>query len=229
MNTTREKKHILAINGSPRKNGNTATLLQNILKGAAAEGADTELVHLYDLNFKGCTSCFACKLVGGPSEGQCAMRDDLTPVLRTIETKATALALGTPIYFAAMTGEARSFVERILFPPLVYSNPPHSRFPRKIRTGLVYTMNATEEMVGQRGYASTFRATEASFRMMLGAAESLLCYDTLQFQDHSKVVMEYFDPAKKIERRKTVFPEDCRIAFELGRRLAADAPSATPG
>ena len=52
---------VIAVNGSPRKTWNTATLLQKALDGAKSVDADTELVHLYDLNFKGCTSCFACK------------------------------------------------------------------------------------------------------------------------------------------------------------------------
>jgi Multimeric flavodoxin WrbA len=52
---------IIAFNGSPRKKWNTATLLQKALDGAASKGAETELIHLYDLNYKGCISCFACK------------------------------------------------------------------------------------------------------------------------------------------------------------------------
>ena len=52
---------LLAINGSPRKKWNTAMLLEHALNGAASKGATTELIHLYDLDFKGCTSCFACK------------------------------------------------------------------------------------------------------------------------------------------------------------------------
>jgi multimeric flavodoxin WrbA len=75
---------VLAINGSPRKKWNTATLLQNTLDGAASAGAETELVHLYDLTFTGCTSCFACKLAGGKSYGKCAVQDGLTPVLEEI-------------------------------------------------------------------------------------------------------------------------------------------------
>ena len=57
----------LFINGSPRKNGNTAKLLKRAMEGAAEAGAETELINLYDrsLNFKGCMSCFACKLKGG--------------------------------------------------------------------------------------------------------------------------------------------------------------------
>ena len=52
---------VIAINGSPRKNGNTVTLLQKALEGAKSMGADTEIVHLYDLNFKGCTSALPVK------------------------------------------------------------------------------------------------------------------------------------------------------------------------
>ncbi len=55
---------VMAINGSPGKTWNTATLLQKALKGAASQGSDPELVHLYDLAFTGCTSCFACKIRG---------------------------------------------------------------------------------------------------------------------------------------------------------------------
>jgi multimeric flavodoxin WrbA len=118
---------VLAINGSPRKKWNTATLLQNALEGAASRGAETELVHLYDHSYTGCTSCFACKLKGGKSYGKCAVQDELTPVLEKIPD-VNALILGFPIYFGTVTGMMRSFMERLLFPYLVYTNPPTSLF-----------------------------------------------------------------------------------------------------
>ncbi len=52
---------VMAFNGSPRKTWNTATLLGQALEGAASQGAETELIHLYDLSYQGCVSCFACK------------------------------------------------------------------------------------------------------------------------------------------------------------------------
>jgi multimeric flavodoxin WrbA len=67
---------VIAINGSPRKNKNTATLLNKALEGAASQGSETELIHLYDLNFKGCISCFSCKLKSGKNYGKCALKDD---------------------------------------------------------------------------------------------------------------------------------------------------------
>ena len=60
---------LLAFNGSPRKKWNTAQLLDHALKGAESEGAKTRLYHLYDLDFNGCISCFACKRAGGKSYG----------------------------------------------------------------------------------------------------------------------------------------------------------------
>jgi len=96
--------NVLAINGSPRKHWNTAMLLNKALEGAASQGAETELIHLYDLNYKGCISCFACKLKGGNSYGKCAYQDDLTTVLEKIET-ADAVILGSPIYLSNVTGE----------------------------------------------------------------------------------------------------------------------------
>lgn len=71
---------LMAINGSPRKNKNTATLLKKALEGVASQGTETELIHLYDQTYKGCVSCFACKLRNGISYGKCALKDDLTPI-----------------------------------------------------------------------------------------------------------------------------------------------------
>lgn len=214
--------NVLAINGSPRKKWNTATLLEKALKGAAAQGATTELVHLYDLTYKGCTSCFACKMIDGPSNGRCAMQDELRPVLEKIETEVDVLILGSPIYFGQMTGEMRSFLERLLFAPLVYSQPPRSVFPRAIKTAVIYTMNVGQEVSKQVGYEVMFNSTKASMSRNFGIeAETLCCFDTYQFADYTKVVMEYMDPVKKAARRAEVFPQDCQQAFALGERLTS--------
>jgi multimeric flavodoxin WrbA len=210
---------IIGINGSPRKTWNTATLLKKALEGAASQGADTEFVHLYDLTYKGCTSCFACKIIDGPSNGRCALKDDLTPIFKKIEEEADAIILGSPVYFGAASGEIRSFLERLFFAPFVYSQPPRSAFPRKIKTGFIYTMNVTEELSKKFKYDVMLKSTEALLGRTFGEAETLCCYDTYQFPDYSKVVMEYMDPIKKAARRVDVFPEDCRKAFELGCRM----------
>jgi len=209
---------ILAINGSPRKNGNTATLLNKALEGAASQGATTEMIHLYDLNFKGCVSCFACKLKGGKSYGKCAYKDDLSPVLEKIEN-ADAIILGSPIYFGNVTGEMRSFIERMAFPYTVYDKDYSSLFKRKIPVGFIYTMNVNENMVKEWGYDRVLNATENRMGKIFGASESLYVTDTYQFNDYSKYVVTAFDEAHKAKRRKEEFPKDCEKAFEMGVRF----------
>ena len=214
---------LMAVNGSPRKTWNTATLLKKALKGAASQGAETELVHLYDLNFKGCISCFACKTRGGKSYGTCAVKDDLKPVLKKIAA-ADALILGSPIYFGIVSGEMRSFMERLLFPYFTYTDPPQSLAPRQMPTGFIYTMNVTAEIMKEWGYQQLFDNNQRLLQMVFGASESLCCSDTYQFKDYSKVVADRFDPEKKARRRREVFPQDCDTAFAMGTRFAR-----TPG
>jgi multimeric flavodoxin WrbA len=210
---------IMAVNGSPRKNWNTATLLDEALKGAASQGAETELVQLYDLNFTGCISCFACKTRGGKSYGRCAVVDDLTPILAGIEA-IDGLILGSPIYFGTVSGKMKSFMERLLFPYFTYTDPPQSLFPKKIATGFIYTMNVTEAQMQTLRYAHHFNQNQFFLQVAFGAAESLCSCDTYQFEDYSKVVADRFDQEKKATRRREVFPQDCEKAFAMGSRFA---------
>jgi len=209
---------VIAFNGSPRKEWNTATLLKSALEGAASCGSEVELVHLYDLDYKGCTSCFACKLKGGKSYGRCAIQDDLMPFLRKIET-ADGILLGSPVYLGAATGEMRSFIERLVFPFFTYTDPPMSLFPGKVRLGVIYAFGAPEEMAIQRGWDRSLPETGAFMERTFGPVETLLVYDTLQFDDYSKYVATRFDPVQKAVRRRDVFPQDRRKAFDLGVRL----------
>ena len=192
---------VIAFNGSPRKKWNTATLLEKALEGAASRGADTELVHLYDLNFKGCKSCFACKTIGGKSYGRCAVKDDLTPFLKKIE-QADAIILGSPIYIGTVTGELRSFMERLIFPYVTYSNASRTLFPKKINTGFIYTMNVTQEGMKERGYEHHISLNEKTLRGIFGGSESFCSFDTYQFDDYSKMVSDIFDSEKKTRRLK---------------------------
>jgi len=209
---------IIGVNGSPRKSWNTAVLVMKALEGAAATGATTELFHLYDIDFKGCRSCFACKTIGGRSYGLCNVKDGLLPVLRKI-ADADALVIGSPIYLGSVTGEIRSFLERLLYPFLAYTLPIGTLFPKKMATAFIYSMNSSEEQSRMRGYEYIFKNHEYYLGTILGSCESLCCFDTCQLDDYSKILMETYDPVKKAERRKDVFPQDCHNAYELGKRL----------
>lgn len=212
--------NILAVNGSPRKNWNTATLLGKALEGAASQGAATELVHLYDLNFKGCVSCFACKVKGGKSYGHCAHQDDLSPLLQKTAA-ADAIILGSPIYFGNLTGEMRSFLERLLFQYVLYDASYTSLFPKKIPVGFIYTMNVDKSRLQEINYDQNLRQMEFALAKTIGSCETLFAYDTYQFSDYAKYEVTAFSEPAKASQRQHQFPLDCQKAFEMGVKFAA--------
>ena len=212
---------VLAINGSPRKNWNTDTLLKKALDGAASAGAETEMVYLYDLKFRGCVSCLACKLQKEPRPNRCVLRDDLTAVLDRVH-EADAVILGSPIYFSEVTGEMRSFFERFLFQYLNYDDYTKPLSPKK-RIGLVFTMNIPEALFEDFGYNHLFQRYENWIKQYFGSCETLLATDTLQVKDYSRYHLAGFDAEAKQLRHETVFPQDCQKAYELGVKLASNA------
>ena len=210
---------IIAVNGSPRKNWNTDTLLKKVLDGAESAGAEAEMVYLYDLKFCGCKSCMACKLKKEPRPNRCVLRDELTPVLDRLH-EADVVVLGSPIYFSEVTGEMRSFIERFLFQYLNYDDHTKPLSPAK-KTAWVFTMNCPETMFDQIGYGEIFRRYENWMNLYFGHCETLVAADTMQVQDYSRYHLGMFDGETKRIHHETVFPKDCRKAFELGVKLCS--------
>lgn len=214
-------KKIYTINGSPRKNKNTATLLQKALDGAKAELGDTvqtEIIHLYDLKYTGCKSCFACKKIGGKSYGSCAVKDDLHEVLAKLSS-ADAVILGSPIYFGSITGQMQSLLERLLFPYLVYDKNYSSISPKKMPMAIIYTMNVDEDKMKLVGYPATFDRIESYLGKIFTKPLVMQANDTYQFDDYSKYKVECFSEEEKAKQRETQFPLDCQKAFEIGQNL----------
>ena len=209
---------VIAVNGSPRKNWNTDLLLKQVLEGAQSAGADTEMVYLYDLKFRGCVSCLACKLRKEPRPNRCVLRDDLTEVLAKVH-EADAVVMASPVYFSEVTGEMRCFIERLLFQYLNYDDPAKPLSPAK-KTAMIYTMNAPEAMFAQIGYDTLFQRYESWMKLYFGSCETLLCTETMQVKDYRCYHLGMFDGDARKKRREEVFPQDCRKAHDLGRQLA---------
>ena len=213
---------VYAINGSPIKNKNTATLLQKALDGVKEAAKDkeveTEIINLYDLNYTGCKSCFACKRLGGKSYGKCAIKDDIYEVLEKV-SQADGLIFGSPIYFGNITGQLMTFLERLIFPSLVYDKNYSTIAPKKMPTAFIYTMNAPEEFMDKIGYLSTFDKIESAIGRMFTKPLVMYSNDTYQFDDYSKYESSDFSEEAKAEHRKIQFPLDCQKAFELGANL----------
>lgn len=218
----------IGINGSPRKGWNTETLVKRALEGAASEGAETELIQLYDYPIKGCMECYACKRSGNKTGGICAIRDNLRPLLEQAYA-ADVIIIGSPNFFGYPSGMVRSFLERFLYPLSSYQieDGKHVRIlcKRIIPAGIIFTMNANEHFYGVMDYQATLGATRQNLEYVLGYAEQYNSLDTLQFADYSKMDANMFDPAEKQLRHETQFPIDEQRCYEMGARLVDKALS----
>ncbi|MGD0836061.1 MAG: flavodoxin family protein [Polyangia bacterium] len=101
--------HAIAISGSPRKNGNTETLLQRCIDGLAAAGVEGELVSLRDKTIKGCRACATCSR---NRDGQCNTKDDDFHAVFAAMQKADIIVVGSPVYFGSATPEMMALLDR---------------------------------------------------------------------------------------------------------------------
>ncbi|OED30413.1 flavodoxin family protein [Methanosphaera sp. WGK6] len=213
-----------AVNGSPRGK-NTSELISKTIDGLKDElvknGVDTssieiEEVDLYKINFKGCMSCFSCKLIDGPFYGTCPINDDLKELLEDI-WNADGLVIGSPIYFGHITGETQSFIERLLFPKMVYGG--ENLLKKNIPTGLIITMNVQKEMSDEL-YENSFKLLENYLKNIIGDVYRTTVYDTYQFDDYSKYENYLFDPEAKAKQHAEEYPKDLEAAYEMGQKIA---------
>lgn len=99
--------NILVINGSPRKDGSTSSILESIMETSAGMGCSCEFVHLIDLNIEDCRACMACT-----ESGECVVDDDMKSLYDCIK-EADVLLLGSPIYMGAESGRMKCFLDRL--------------------------------------------------------------------------------------------------------------------
>ena len=222
-NTVMAKKMIL-LNASPRKNRNTAQMLESVMKGAQEVGAECELIHLVGLNYKGCVSCMACKRTGNKCGGLCAFKDELRPVLERI-LQADAFVMGSPIYWSYPTGMFRNVIERLLFPILRYeidetTGSTAKNIDKKMPTALIYTMNCTPKYYDLFNYGPILAPDQQYMQQMFGSCEVLNAQGTWQFYpDYSKYDASAVDLEEKQWYRDNQWPKDLQAAYELGKRM----------
>ena len=218
---------VIAINGSPRRNWNTAKLSKAALEGAAAAGAETELIHLESMKFKGCMSCYRCHSVREYDTQVCYWQDELTDTLKKCMA-ADAIIIGSPLYYGFATGDVRAFMERLMFPIDTYELTDDGVRPikldRVIPTAMIYTMNAWG-----LPEKNQLNMNEDELRRMFGYCETHYAYDTCQFSDYGKYKANMFNAEAKAKRREEQFPIEEAQCRELGTRLVKKARDAQAG
>ena len=208
-------KKIVAVNAGPRMGWNTETLITEASKGAEAAGASVERFDLFRLEkYTGCISCFGCKKE--KFKGHCVCRDGLTPVLDAIR-ESDGLIIGSPNYLSELTASFRALYERLIFQNLTYNKETPSCNTRPIPVLLIMTSNAPEG-----GYQQLLAGYQQTLNFLVGPTKVFVSGNTLQLKDYSKTDWPWtlFDPEAKKVRHETVFPEECKKAFELGKMMA---------
>ena len=208
-------KKIVIIDGGPRKNFNTASMLQKFADGASSVSNDIEVktVRLYGMDYKGCMSCMGCKIKGKASN-VCKFKDPLTPVLEEI-AGADGLVLGSPIYFGDVTGQMRTFLERLAFPWLSY-NDYSLTAARKMPVVLMETMNGLPDRNNSNGYGSM----EYCIKGALGEPEHINAYNTYQVKNYERFELGGFSEEAKRQYHNENWENDLQKAYDAGKRMA---------
>ena len=209
-------KKIVVVNAGPRKGWNTDTIITEAARGAEEAGAQIIRFDLFNLEkYTGCVSCFGCKKEA--NKGHCICRDGLTPVLDAIR-EADGLFIGSPNYLGEMTASFRALYERLVFQNLTYNRETPCCNERMIPALLVMTCNSPDT-----GYQNLLQNYRATLNRFVGPTEVFVCGNTLQLKDYSKTDWPWsmFDPQAKIKRHETVFPAECRKAYQLGKSMVS--------
>ena len=125
---------VVAFNGSPRKEGNTALLIRQVLKELEAEGIQTEMVHLKG-PIQGCIACSKCF---ESKDGRCALDKDIVNDCIEKMTNADGIILGSPTYFADLTPELKALIDRAGF----VAKANNDMFRRKVGAAVVAVRRA---------------------------------------------------------------------------------------
>ena len=136
---------VLAINGSPRKEGNTAGMLKTVLEVCANAGHETELYQAGGLAVHGCKACNGC----AAHLGKCAINDWINEVYQKMKA-ADAIVIGSPTYFSDLTPETKAVIDRCGY----MSRRDGNAFSRKIgaavsavrRAGGIHTLDSIQHM-----------------------------------------------------------------------------------
>ena len=126
----KDKMKVVAINGSARKQGNTAILIKYVLSELEKVGIETELIELSGEKIQGCTACYKCF---DKKDGHCAVKSDIVNDCIDKMVEADGIIFGSPIYFADITAEMKALVERSGMTALANG----SMFKRKVGAAVI--------------------------------------------------------------------------------------------
>ncbi len=177
---------IIAIYGSPRRKGNTATLLKKAIEGARHSGANVEEIVLRDLKISPCLEIYGCM-----QTGECAIKDDFQMVRDKIK-HAQGLILASPVFFYSVSSHTKILMDR--FQSLWVKKYWVDKIPKDEQTikrkGLFISVGATK---GKKLFDGMLLSVRYFFDVLDMELWKALLYRQLDFQDDVLKHPEYLE------------------------------------
>ena len=183
-----QNSKIIAIYGSPRRKGNTATLMQKAIEGARDSGADVEEIVLRDLKISPCLEIYGCL-----KAGECAIKDDFQMVRDKI-LNSRGLILASPVFFYTVSTHTKMLMDR--FQSLWVKKYWVDKAPKgqqvNSRKGLFISVGATR---GKKLFDGMLLSIKYFFDVLDMELWKTLLYRQLDFQDDVLKHPEYLEEA----------------------------------
>jgi multimeric flavodoxin WrbA len=200
------KLKILGIAGSPRKDGNTDLLLEQVLAGVSNEQNEIKKVVLRELRINFCRHCGGCL-----KTGTCVQQDDMKWLHRDLR-EADYIILASPIFFMALAAQTKAMIDRCqaLWVMKHILKVPVSIPPGKERKGIFISVGGTK-------FDNLFEPSRATLKAW---------FSTLEVKSHGELTFRSIDEKGAISKHPTALQD----AYNLGKRLTLKHPEAiSPG
>ncbi len=183
-----EKIKIIAIYGSPRRKGNTATLLQKAVEGARDGGAEVEEIILRDLKMSPCLEIYGCK-----KAGECRLKDDFQ-ITRDRILASRGLMLASPVFFYTVSAHTKILMDRFqsLWVKKYWIDETRKGQPNTQRKGLFIAVGATK---GKKLFDGILLSLKYFFDVIDMELWKALLYRGLDFEGDVLKFPEYIDEA----------------------------------
>ncbi len=182
--------NVLVLLGSPRKNGNSAILAEQIILGAKASKAKVETVYLHGKNIAPCSACMSCQKKN--SKG-CRLQDDMQEIYPKL-VEAEAWVIASPVYWFTVSAQTKIFMDRCFALPAYHKDPFRGK-----RIAIAMTYGDTDPfnsgcINALRTFQDAFRYTESSLiGMVYGSA-----MEAGAIRSDEKVMQEAFQLGQKL-------------------------------
>jgi len=182
------ERRIVVILGSPRENGNSATLARRVIAGAREAGAAVESYYIHGMGIKPCSACDACQ---GSIEAECVIDDGMQEVYQALRA-ADAIVIASPIYWFSVSAQTKAFLDRCY----ALGGPEGSALKGK-RIGIVLTYEDPDPFIS--GAANALRSFQDMFSYV-GATIDGMIYGTASAPGEISANTELMDRAHRLGR-----------------------------